>query len=85
MPPIMPSLETGHGAARVIQLGELVMILGLHREGLSISAIACDLADDLHGSRRSVALALSRMADGVRLMVEGTLDHIEVRNLAAKS
>ncbi|MFG6204222.1 DUF6124 family protein [Pseudomonas retamae] len=51
---------------------------------LSISAIACDLADDLHGSRRSVALALSRMADGVRLMVEGTLDHIEVKSAAAK-
>ncbi|WP_454562262.1 DUF6124 family protein [Pseudomonas sp. AIG] len=51
---------------------------------LSISVIACDLADDLHGSRRSVALALSRMADGVRLMVEGTLDQIEVRNVAAK-
>ena len=51
---------------------------------LSISVIACDLADDLHGSRRSVALALSRMADGVRLMVEGMLDHIEVRNTPAK-
>lgn len=51
---------------------------------LSISVIACDLADDLHGSRRSVALALSRMADGVRLMVEGTLDHIEVKSAAAK-
>ncbi|EJM68129.1 hypothetical protein PMI30_01575 [Pseudomonas sp. GM50] len=46
---------------------------------LSISAIAADLADDLDGSRRSVALALSRMADGVRLMVEGTQDHIELR------
>lgn len=51
---------------------------------LSISVIACDLADDLHGSRRSVALALSRMADGVRLMVEGMLDHIEVRSVKAK-
>ncbi|KAE9643448.1 DUF6124 family protein [Pseudomonas sp. PB106] len=51
---------------------------------LSISVIACDLADDLHGSRRSVALALSRMADGVRLMVEGMLDQIEVRRTAAK-
>ncbi|WP_434767129.1 DUF6124 family protein [Pseudomonas triticicola] len=51
---------------------------------LSISIIAADLADDIDGSRRSVALALSRMADGVRLMVEGSLDHIEVRNLAAK-
>jgi len=46
---------------------------------LSISAIAANLADDLDGSRRSVALALSRMADGVRLMVEGTQDHIELR------
>lgn len=51
---------------------------------LSISIIAADLADDIDGSRRSVALALSRMADGVRLMVEGTLDHIEVRSMAAK-
>ncbi|VVP56634.1 DUF6124 family protein [Pseudomonas fluorescens] len=51
---------------------------------LSISIIAADLADDIDGSRRSVALALSRMADGVRLMVEGTLDQIEVRSVAAK-
>jgi hypothetical protein len=46
---------------------------------LSISTIAADLADDIDGSRRSVALALSRMADGVQLMVEGALDHIETR------
>ncbi|MBK5526749.1 hypothetical protein JFT86_07300 [Pseudomonas sp. TH06] len=51
---------------------------------LSISVIASDLADDLEGSRRSVALALSRMADGVRLMVEGMLDHIEVRSTPTK-
>jgi hypothetical protein len=44
---------------------------------LSISAIAADLADDLEGSRRSVALALSRMADGVHLLVERALDHLE--------
>ncbi|WP_159814416.1 DUF6124 family protein [Pseudomonas sp. 18058] len=49
---------------------------------LSISAIAADLADDIDGSRRSVALALSRMADGVHLMVEGALDHIEARALS---
>ncbi len=40
MPPIMPSLETRHGAARVVQLRELVMILELHCDGLSISTIA---------------------------------------------
>ncbi|MEB2516571.1 DUF6124 family protein [Pseudomonas sp. YuFO20] len=44
---------------------------------LSISAIAADLADGVEGSRRSVALALSRMADGVHLLVERALDHHE--------
>lgn len=44
---------------------------------LSISAIAADLADDVEGSRRSVALALSRMSDGVYLLVERVLDHLE--------
>jgi len=43
---------------------------------LSISAIA-DLADDVEGSRRSVALALSRMADGMQLLVERALDNHE--------
>ncbi|MVV47575.1 hypothetical protein EJA72_04820 [Pseudomonas sp. PB120] len=44
---------------------------------LSISAIAADLADGVEGSRRSVALALSRMADGVQLLVERALDNHE--------
>ncbi|TWC50964.1 hypothetical protein FBY04_11844 [Pseudomonas sp. SJZ080] len=44
---------------------------------LSISAIAADLADGVEGSRRSIALALSRMADGVHLLVERALDHID--------
>jgi hypothetical protein len=47
---------------------------------LSISAIAADLADGVEGSRRSVALALSRLADGVQLMVERVLDHIDSPN-----
>lgn len=42
---------------------------------LSISAIAANLADDVDGTRRSVALALSRMADGVQLLVERVQDH----------
>jgi hypothetical protein len=50
---------------------------------LSISAIATDLADDVEGSRRSVALALSRMADGVHLLVERALDHLDEPELAA--
>ncbi|MDR8367734.1 DUF6124 family protein [Pseudomonas sp. JL3] len=44
---------------------------------LSISAIAADLADDVEGTRRSVALALSRMADGVQLLVERALDRLD--------
>jgi len=50
---------------------------------LSISAIAANLADDVDGSRRSVALALSRMADGVHLLVERTLDHLDEPEIAA--
>jgi hypothetical protein len=50
---------------------------------LSISAIATDLADDVDGSRRSVALALSRMADGVHLLVERALDHLNEPDMAA--
>ena len=50
---------------------------------LSISAIAADLADDVDGSRRSVALALSRMADGVHLLVERALDHLDEPEMSA--
>ncbi|MHC8364370.1 DUF6124 family protein [Pseudomonas sp. ZT5P21] len=50
---------------------------------LSISAIAADLADDVDGSRRSKALALSRMADGVHLLVERALDHLDEPEMAA--
>ena len=52
---------------------------------LSISAIAADLADDVEGSRRSVALALSRMADGVQLLVERALDHHESAQMKAQA
>jgi len=46
---------------------------------LSISAIAADLADDVDGSRRSVILAISRMADGVQLLVERAMDRLEAQ------
>ncbi|WP_460143875.1 DUF6124 family protein [Pseudomonas sp. S2_A02] len=52
---------------------------------LSISAIAADLADDVEGSRRSIALALSRMADGVHLLVERALDHLESPQMQARA
>jgi hypothetical protein len=50
---------------------------------LSISAIAADLADHVQGSSRSVALALSRMADGVHLLVDKALDHLDEPEMAA--
>ncbi|MCU1758140.1 DUF6124 family protein [Pseudomonas sp. 14P_8.1_Bac3] len=50
---------------------------------LSISAIAADLADGVDGSRRSKALALNRMADGVHLLVERALDHLDEPEMAA--
>ncbi|SEO98473.1 hypothetical protein SAMN03159293_04636 [Pseudomonas sp. NFACC39-1] len=46
---------------------------------LSISTIAADLADDVDDSRRCVALAISRMADGVHLLVERAMDRLEVQ------
>jgi hypothetical protein len=53
------------------------LLANASKDLLSISAIAADLADDVDGTRRSVALALSRMADGVQLLVERALDHWE--------
>jgi hypothetical protein len=50
---------------------------------LSISAIAADLADDVNGSHRSIALALSRMADGVHLLIERALDDLDEPGMAA--
>ncbi|BBP62339.1 DUF6124 family protein [Pseudomonas sp. St316] len=50
---------------------------------LSISTIAADLADDVDDSRRCVALAISRMADGVQLLVERALDHLEAKEAVA--
>ena len=52
---------------------------------LSISAIAADLADDVDGSRRSVILAISRMADGVQLLVERALDHHESAQMKTRT
>ena len=54
---------------------------------LSISAIAAKLADDVEGSNRSVALALSRIADGAQIMVERALDDLEdlIAGKAAKA
>ena len=39
----------------------------------------------MEGSRRSVALALSRMADGVQLLVERVMDHHEALQMTAQA
>ncbi|MHC8364597.1 DUF6124 family protein [Pseudomonas sp. ZT5P21] len=59
------------------------LLANVSEDLLSISAIAADLADDVDGSRRSKALALSRMADGVHLLVERALDHLDEPEMAA--
>ena len=41
------------------------------------------LADDVDDSRRCIALAISRMADGVQLLVERALDRLEAQETAA--
>ncbi|MDN3222020.1 DUF6124 family protein [Pseudomonas nunensis] len=54
-----------------------VMLANASEDLMSISAIAADLADDVEGTRRSVVLAISRLSDGVQLLVEQVLDHHE--------
>jgi transposase len=46
------------GGGAVIKLGELVMILDLHRQGLSVSAIARQLCVDRKTVRRAIAKGL---------------------------
>jgi transposase len=54
--PMLFPLAGGSGA--VINLGELVMILDLHRQGLSVSAIARQLCIDRKTVRRAIAQGL---------------------------
>ncbi|MGE8146361.1 DUF6124 family protein [Pseudomonas frederiksbergensis] len=61
------------------------LLASASEDSLSISAIAADLADDVEDSRRRVALALSRLADGVHLLVEQALDHIESQPIQPQS
>jgi len=48
------------GSGAVIKLGELVMILDLHQQGLSVSAIARQLCVDRKTVRSAIAKGLSR-------------------------
>lgn len=73
-----PAKRRKHHLFTVSDIDTEALLANASEDLLSISAIAADLADDVEGSRRSVALALSRMADGVQLLVERAL--ITMRN-----
>ena len=60
------SVSDRTGAATVIQLGELLMILDLHRQGLSISAIARRTGRDPKTIRKYIARGLEPPAYGPR-------------------
>jgi hypothetical protein len=58
-PPTSPMLfPLVGGSGEVIKLGELVMILDLHRQGLSVPAIARELCIDRKTVRSAIAKGL---------------------------
>ena len=61
----MLSPEAG-GDGKVIKLGEVVMILDLHRQGLSVSAIALQLGIDRKTVREYLARGLEAPVYGPR-------------------
>ena len=54
------------GAARMIQLGDVIMILDLHRQGLSVSAIARRTGRDPKTIRKYIARGLEPPAYSLR-------------------
>ncbi|MHC8356711.1 DUF6124 family protein [Pseudomonas sp. LB3P81] len=78
-----PPKRNGHLFSVSPNINTETLLANASEDLLSISAIAADLADDVDGSRRSKALALSRMADGVHLLVERALDHLDEPEMAA--
>src|SRR6186713_968398 len=59
-------LPLAGGSGAVIKLGELVMILDLHRQGLKVSAIARQLGIDRKTVRRYIACGLEPPTYGPR-------------------
>jgi transposase len=64
--PIILSVWIRTGAATVVQLGELLMILDLHRQGLSVTAIARRTGRDPKTVRKYIARGLEPPAYGPR-------------------
>ena len=54
----LPMLLRLAGATAVVRIGELVMIMELHRQGLSLTAIGRQLGIDRKTVRRYIALGL---------------------------
>jgi transposase len=69
-----PILLSQKGGSAVIKLGELVMILNLHRRGLTVSAIARELGVDRKTVRRYIARGLDPPVYGPREQRKRLLD-----------
>src|SRR6202022_3232374 len=73
--PMLFPFAGGRGA--VIKLGELVMILDLHRQGLSVSALARQLGVDRKTVRAYIAKGLQPPVYKKRAPRPGIVDHFE--------
>jgi len=81
-PPEKPKPRKGNLFTVSPDIDTEALLANASEDLLSISTIAANLADDVDSTQRSVALAISRMSDGVRLLVERALDHIDSPNPA---
>ena len=81
-PPEKPKPRKGNLFTVSPDIDTEALLANASEDLLCISTIAANLADDVDSTQRSVALAISRMSDGVRLLVERALDHIDSPNPA---
>ena len=81
-PPEKPKPRKGNLFTVSPDIDTEALLANASEDLLSISTIATNLAGDIDSTQRSVALTLSRMAGGVRLLVERALDHIDSPNPA---
>src|ERR1700716_4193327 len=63
---VHPCCSCRTGATAVVRVGELVMIMELHRQGLSLTAIGRQLGIDRKTVRRYIALGLEPPTYGPR-------------------
>ena len=82
-PKQIPTKRSGQLFSVCPDINTEALLANASEDLLSISAIAADLADDVDGSRRSVPLAIRRVAEGAHLLVERELDHLDEPEMAA--